>query len=292
MPRHPRPAPALAAGSDLPLSVLAGVGPAVAEKLAARGMANLQDLWLHLPRGYEDRTALTAIRDLRPGVAAQVEGTVEAVERGFRYRPMLRVALSDDTRGTLILRFFHFRAATGRPVRAGRAHPRLRDAARGPARTGDRASQLPPPRRRRALARRGAGSGVSGDRGHWPGQAAPVDRARPATPARRRCARIVAARLAARDVAADPARGPAGPALAAAGCRCRRLAAGPASGATAARAGGTAGAPAQPAPATPRPAGRGHARAGRRRTPRRTPARGAAVRADQRAGAGVRTVAR
>ena len=73
-------------------------------------MANLQDLWLHLPRGYEDRTSLTAIRDLRPGVAAQVEGKVEAVERGFRYRPMLRVAMSDDTRGTLVLRFFHFRA--------------------------------------------------------------------------------------------------------------------------------------------------------------------------------------
>ena len=94
----------------MPLSVLPGVGPAVAEKLAARGLANLQDLWLHLPRGYEDRTSLTSIRDLRPGVAAQVEGKVEAVERGFRYRPMLRVAMSDDTRGTLVLRFFHFRA--------------------------------------------------------------------------------------------------------------------------------------------------------------------------------------
>ena len=109
MPRLSRPAPALAA-SATPLSVLPGVGPAVAEKLAARGLANLQDLWLHLPRGYEDRTALTAIRDLRPGVAAQVEGKVTAVERGFRFRPMLRVALADESRGTLVLRFFHFRA--------------------------------------------------------------------------------------------------------------------------------------------------------------------------------------
>ena len=109
MPRLSRPAPALAA-SATPLSVLPGVGPAVAEKLAARGLANLQDLWLHLPRGYEDRTELTAIRDLRPGVAAQVEGKVTAVERGFRFRPMLRVALADESRGTLVLRFFHFRA--------------------------------------------------------------------------------------------------------------------------------------------------------------------------------------
>src|SRR5690606_29064675 len=42
---------------------------------------------------------------------AQVEGVVAAVERGFRYRPMLRVAVVDDSRATLLLRFFHFRAA-------------------------------------------------------------------------------------------------------------------------------------------------------------------------------------
>ena len=93
-----------------PLASLRGVGPSMAEKLAARGLLSVQDLWLHLPRQYEDRTALTAIRSLQPGVAAQVEGKVEAVERGFRYRPMLRVAISDEMRGTLVLRFFHFRA--------------------------------------------------------------------------------------------------------------------------------------------------------------------------------------
>ena len=90
---------------------LAGVGPRVAEKLAARGLLTLQDLWLHLPLRYEDRTQLTPIRDLRPGVPAQVEGRVEAVERGFRYRPVLRVAIGDASQATLVLRFFHFRAA-------------------------------------------------------------------------------------------------------------------------------------------------------------------------------------
>ncbi|MEP6906973.1 MAG: ATP-dependent DNA helicase RecG [Pseudoxanthomonas sp.] len=90
---------------------LVGVGPRVAEKLAARGLLTLQDLWLHLPLRYEDRTQLTPIRDLQPGVAAQVEGRVEAVERGFRYRPVLRVAIGDDSHATLVLRFFHFRAA-------------------------------------------------------------------------------------------------------------------------------------------------------------------------------------
>ncbi|WP_343203908.1 ATP-dependent DNA helicase RecG [Luteimonas sp. MC1782] len=104
-------APSLApAGTDV-LSALAGVGPRVAEKLAARGLTGVQDLWLQLPRGYEDRTAITPIRMLQPGVPAQVEGRVEAVERGFRYKPMLRVAIVDDSHGTLVLRFFHFRAA-------------------------------------------------------------------------------------------------------------------------------------------------------------------------------------
>lgn len=90
---------------------LVGVGPRVAEKLAARGLLTLQDLWLHLPLRYEDRTQLTPIRSLQPGVPAQVEGRVEAVERGFRYRPLLRVAIGDDSHATLVLRFFHFRAA-------------------------------------------------------------------------------------------------------------------------------------------------------------------------------------
>ncbi|MFD0739196.1 ATP-dependent DNA helicase RecG [Lysobacter koreensis] len=111
MARAKAPAPALAAVGETPLTVLSGCGPRVAEKLAARGLACLQDLWLQLPRQYEDRTRLTPIRALQPGVAAQVEGRVEAVERGFRYRPMLRVAIGDDSGATLVLRFFHFRAA-------------------------------------------------------------------------------------------------------------------------------------------------------------------------------------
>jgi ATP-dependent DNA helicase RecG len=111
MPRVAKAAPALAAVGETPLVRLPGVGPRVAEKFAARGLNTLQDLWLQLPRQYEDRTRLTPIRGLQPGAAVQVEGVVEAVERGFRYRPMLRVAISDTSRATLVLRFFHFRAA-------------------------------------------------------------------------------------------------------------------------------------------------------------------------------------
>lgn len=65
---------------------------------------------MQLPRQYEDRTRIVPIRELQPGMACQVEGVVEAVERGFRYRPTLRVAIGDASRATLVLRFFHFRA--------------------------------------------------------------------------------------------------------------------------------------------------------------------------------------
>ncbi len=111
MPRARPPAPSLTRAGDAPLTRLPGVGPAVAAKLAARGILTLQDLWLLLPLRYEDRTRLTDIAQLRNGEPAQVEGRVEAVERGFRYRPMLRVAISDESRGSVVMRFFHFRAA-------------------------------------------------------------------------------------------------------------------------------------------------------------------------------------
>nr|WP_244663660.1 MULTISPECIES: ATP-dependent DNA helicase RecG [unclassified Xanthomonas] len=101
----------MSAAGEVSLTTLPGVGPKLAEKFAARGLSTLQDLWLHLPLRYEDRTRLTTVAALQPGVPAQVEGRVQAVDRGFRYRPMLRVAVADDSRGTLVLRFFQFRAA-------------------------------------------------------------------------------------------------------------------------------------------------------------------------------------
>ena len=114
------PAPALAASGEASVRDLPGVGPALAEKLAARGLIKVQDLWLHLPTRYEDRTMLTPIRELVPGQPAQVEGRVEAVERGFRYRPLLRVTIADDSRATLALRFFHFNSAQAAQFIPGR----------------------------------------------------------------------------------------------------------------------------------------------------------------------------
>ena len=92
-----------------PVATLPGVGPALANTLRRLGIERVQDLWFHLPLRYEDRTRITPIRDLVAGGPAQIEGVVEAVQAGFRPRPQLRVAITDASRGTLVLRFFHFR---------------------------------------------------------------------------------------------------------------------------------------------------------------------------------------
>ncbi|SFN56546.1 ATP-dependent DNA helicase RecG [Dokdonella immobilis] len=102
-----------------PVSALPGVGPVLAAALERIGITRIQDLWFHLPLRYEDRTRLTPIRDLRVGESAQVEGTIEAVERGFRFRPQLRVVISDDSRSMLCLRFFNFRRAQVEQLQPG-----------------------------------------------------------------------------------------------------------------------------------------------------------------------------
>ncbi|MDO5610565.1 MAG: ATP-dependent DNA helicase RecG [Pseudomonadota bacterium] len=118
MARKAKPAPLIEGGAT-PLSALPGIGPQTAEKLAARGLERLADLWLWLPREYEDRTRLSAIAALQSGVAAQVEGRVLATETAFRFRPMLKVALADQSGATLGLRFFHFRGQQANAFRPG-----------------------------------------------------------------------------------------------------------------------------------------------------------------------------
>ena len=101
------------------MSTLPGVGPALADTLRRLGIERVQDLWFHLPLRYEDRTRITPIADLVAGEPAQVEGVVEAVETGFRYRPQLKVAITDGSRATLVLRFFHFRRQQAQQFASG-----------------------------------------------------------------------------------------------------------------------------------------------------------------------------
>ena len=62
---------------------------------------------LHLPLRYIDETRITAIRDLRSGDHAQVEGEVVHAEVQYRPRKALICRLEDDS-GQLSLRFLHF----------------------------------------------------------------------------------------------------------------------------------------------------------------------------------------
>ena len=94
-----------------PVRTLVGVGAALAEALARRGVHTIRDLWFTLPLRYEDLTRIEPIATLVPGRRAQVEGRVGTVETGFRFRPRLRVEIADESGATLALRFVHFRQA-------------------------------------------------------------------------------------------------------------------------------------------------------------------------------------
>lgn len=118
-PKPRSTADTIADPGHLPVATLGGVGPALAEALARLGLHRVQDLWFHLPLRYEDRTRITPLRDLRPGMRVQVVGSVEAVEKGFRHRPQLKVALGDGAMETLMLRFFHFNRAQAEQLREG-----------------------------------------------------------------------------------------------------------------------------------------------------------------------------
>jgi ATP-dependent DNA helicase RecG len=104
---------------SMPVSVLRGVGPRVAGRLARLGIASVQDLLFHLPLRYQDRTRVTPIARLRAGDEALVEGDVRAAEIGFGGRRSLRVWLADDSGGDLLLRFFHFSAGQAASLQRG-----------------------------------------------------------------------------------------------------------------------------------------------------------------------------
>jgi len=75
--------------------------------LVKLGITNLQALLLHLPLRYIDETHIAAIRDLRAGESAQVEGEIVHVEVTYKPRKAL-IARLEDASGQLTLRFLHF----------------------------------------------------------------------------------------------------------------------------------------------------------------------------------------
>ncbi|WP_072570994.1 ATP-dependent DNA helicase RecG [Enterobacter sp. SA187] len=114
----------------IPLSSLTGVGAAQSSKLAKIGLVNVQDLLLHLPLRYEDRTQLYTIADLLPGIYATVEGEVLNCNVTFGGRRMMTCQISDGS-GILTLRFFNFSAAMKNSLATGKRVLAYGEAKRG-----------------------------------------------------------------------------------------------------------------------------------------------------------------
>ena len=85
--------------AELPVTVLAGVGPKKAEALEVMEITTVLDLLTHYPRRYLDRTRQLAIRDLKLGTEALVLATVKRVQsrRTRQRRTMVEVDVSDGS---------------------------------------------------------------------------------------------------------------------------------------------------------------------------------------------------
>lgn len=90
-----------------PLTVLRGVGPALAKKLERLGLFRVEDLLFLLPLRYEDRTQLVKIGALQAGMKCLITGEVLLAETVYRGRRNLLVRIGDGS-SQITLRFFHF----------------------------------------------------------------------------------------------------------------------------------------------------------------------------------------
>lgn len=95
---------------EQPVTVLKGVGSKISGLLAKKNIYTLQDLLLHLPFRYQDRTRITPIRDLRVFDEVMLAVQITRVEIISRPRPTLVCVVCDGT-GEIRLRFFNFSAA-------------------------------------------------------------------------------------------------------------------------------------------------------------------------------------
>jgi ATP-dependent DNA helicase RecG len=114
-----------------PVTVLRGVGDALALRLRALGVETTQDLLFLLPSRYEDRTRVVPLGELLPGQRAAVEGEVLLTEVAFRGRRQMLCRIADGS-GFLTLRFFYFTAQQQNALARGVRIRCFGEARRGP----------------------------------------------------------------------------------------------------------------------------------------------------------------
>lgn len=100
----------------LSIQYVKGVGPRLAEKLAAHGIRTPHDALFFFPKAYEDRRRIVPLRSVRPDMTVPVRGQVLSVRgggRGWGGSRFLEVVISDGT-GRLSAKWF-------------KSHPSLKD---------------------------------------------------------------------------------------------------------------------------------------------------------------------
>lgn len=90
------------------LAELPRVGPKTLALLAKLGLHSVEDLLLHLPLRYEDRTRLTPLAEIPAGTGARFCVQLIEAKQQFGGRRSLRLAVRDDS-GEAAIRLFHFR---------------------------------------------------------------------------------------------------------------------------------------------------------------------------------------
>jgi len=103
---------------------LPGVGKRSAEKLAARGLATLEDLAYLLPLGYEDRRQTTWLHEVEEGRPVVIAGVIRSFRSGYfsgRYSATMRVEqdLPNGARLGIEARWFHQVGGLGQRVVTG-----------------------------------------------------------------------------------------------------------------------------------------------------------------------------
>ncbi len=119
---------------NTPVQYVKGIGPRVAEVLAAKGIATVEDLLYYLPFRYEDRLNPRTIAELRPGEMATVIAEVRTSGL-FRTRSRLDIfhMTAGQGRTTLKCLWFHGRYLEGkfRPGQMVALYGKVEEATKG-----------------------------------------------------------------------------------------------------------------------------------------------------------------